>query len=115
MSTWACWNRSTISRRWCSTCWPSCRRRATRRAGTAIPRPEGPRDRSRSLRRSLLDEAVRVEHELLGRSLVEVLVALRRVVERDDGGVDRLGDLHAIVEDRLHEPVVVAHDRALAG
>src|SRR5688572_31725081 len=36
-----------------------------------------------------LDQAVRVEHELLGRALVEVLVAVRRLVQRDHRGVDR--------------------------
>ena len=49
------------------------------------------------------------------RALVEVLVALGRVVERDHGGVDGLGDLAAVVEDRLHQLAVVAHHRALAG
>src|SRR3954447_3520698 len=61
-----------------------------------------------------LDELVRVEDELLGHAGVEVLVGLRRLVERDHRGVHGLGDLHAVVEDRLHEPAVVAHDRALA-
>src|SRR5690606_24158379 len=34
---------------------------------------------------------------------------------RDRGGVDGVGDLHAVVEDRLHELAVVRHHRALAG
>src|SRR5688572_4478892 len=62
-----------------------------------------------------LDQAVRVEHELLGRALVEVLVAVRRLVQRDHRGVDRLRDLRTVVEDHLHEAVVVLHHRTLAG
>ena len=42
-------------------------------------------------------------------------VAPRRVVERDRRRVDRLGDLHPVVQDRHHQLAVVAHDRALAG
>jgi putative drug exporter of the RND superfamily len=63
----------------------------------------GPRCRDALLPTSSdLDEPVRVENELLGRSLVEVLVALRRLVQADHGGVDRLGDLRLVVEDHLH-------------
>src|SRR5215212_11994607 len=76
---------------------------------------------SAPLVRSLLDSlgalkvAMWVEHELLGRALVEVLVALRSLIERDDCGVDGPGDLGPIVEDRHHQLAVVLHDRALAG
>jgi len=55
---------------------------------------------------------VRVQDELLGRALIEVLVSLRGFVERDHGGVDRLGDLRLVVEDHLHQAVVVLHHRA---
>src|SRR3712207_2249418 len=61
-----------------------------------------------------LKVAVWVEHELLGRTLVEVLVALRSLVERDDRGVYGPGDLGPVVEDRHHQLPVVLHDRALA-
>src|SRR5581483_1858326 len=78
----------------------------------AIRRPPGFRARPQSLtagaprhdratRRqptsSGLDQAMRVQDELLGRALVEVLVALRSLVEGDHGGVDRLGDLGPVV------------------
>src|SRR5215207_393134 len=71
----------------------------------------------RSLSGSLgaLKLTVWVEHELLGRTLVEVLVALRSLIERDDRGVDGPGDLGPVVEDRHHQLPVVLHDRALAG
>src|SRR5215210_8989753 len=71
----------------------------------------------RSLSDSLgaLKVAVWVEHILLGRALVEVLVALRSLVERNDRGVDGPGDLGPVVEDRHHQIPVVLHNRALAG
>src|SRR5215207_3619901 len=84
------------------------------------PRNPGPL-RSAPLVRSLSDSlgalkvAVWVEHKLLGRALVEVLVALRSLIERDDRGVDGPGDLGPVVEDRHHQLPVVLHDRALAG
>src|SRR5215212_7067555 len=56
---------------------------------------------------------MRVEHELLRRALVEVLIALRRLVEPDHGRVDRLRDRRLVVEDHLHQPVVGLHHRAL--
>jgi glycerol kinase len=70
---------------------------------------------ARSAGRSGLDQPVRVEDELLGHARVEVLVAVRRLVERDDGRVDGLGDVGAVVQDHLHQPAVVAHHGALAG
>src|SRR6476660_2714416 len=116
MPTCSCWGPSTTSRPCSSTSWPSCRPRATRRRGTAgaaTPRPDG-REVAHPWT-SGLDQPVRIEHELLGRALVEVLVALRGVVQGDDGGFDGLGDLHLVVEDRLHQTAVVLHHRALAG
>src|SRR5215208_5966252 len=86
--------------------------------GAGISRPPS---RSAPLMRLLsgslgaLKVAVWVEHELLGRTLVEVLVALRSLVERDDRGVDGPGDLGSVVEDRHHQLPVVLHNRALAG
>src|SRR5437870_3192671 len=61
------------------------------------------------------DHPVRIKHEFLRRSLVEILVSLRRLIERDRGDVHRLGDLDLVVQDALHEGAVVAHDRALTG
>src|SRR5256712_6952045 len=59
--------------------------------------------------------AMRVEDELLGGSLVEVHVALRGLLQSNDCGVDRLGDLHLVVQDRIHQLAMVPHDRALTG
>jgi hypothetical protein len=61
------------------------------------------------------DQAMRVEDELLGGALVEVHVTLRSLLQRNDCRVDRLGDLHLVVEDRHHQLTIVAHDRALTG
>src|SRR4029453_18545978 len=61
------------------------------------------------------DHAVRVDDVLAGRALVELLVALGGLVERDHGGVDVLGDLHLVMQDRHHQLPVVLHHRALAG
>ena len=51
----------------------------------------------------------------LAAPLVEVLIALRRVVQSDHRDVDRLGDLDLVEQNRLHQRPVVAHHRALAG
>src|SRR5512132_4245626 len=61
------------------------------------------------------DHAVGVEDVLAGRALVEVLVPLRGLVERDHGRVDVLGDLHLVMQDRHHQLAVVLHHRTLAG
>ena len=58
---------------------------------------------------------MRVEDELLRRPLVEVPVPPRRLIEGDDLDVDRLGDLHLVMQDGHHELAVVAHHRALTG
>src|SRR5215217_6476114 len=84
---------------------PATRWRSNRgpgRPGPPVPYPSG-------------DHAVGVEDVLAGRALVEVLVALGGLVERDHGRVDVLGDLHLVVEDRHHQLAVVLHHRALAG
>src|SRR5690349_6484760 len=67
-----------------------------------------------SLRLSGRDHVMRVEDVLLGRAAVEVLVSLRRLVQRNDGGVHRLGYLYFVMENALHELAVVPHDGALA-
>src|SRR5215212_1103461 len=87
------------------------------RRGPGFPGPLGSAPLVRSLSGSLgaLKLAVWVEHKLLGRTLVEVLVALRSLLERDDRGVDGPGDLGPVVEDRHHQLPVVLHNRALAG
>src|SRR5690242_1661478 len=57
---------------------------------------------------------MRIEHELLGCALVEVLVALRGILQRNDCGVDRLGNLYLVIEDRHHQLAMVAHNWALS-
>src|SRR6266542_2992674 len=63
----------------------------------------------------LLDQAVRVEHVLARRAMVEFGVPLRCLVQRDDRGVHVLRDLRTVVQDRLHQLPVVPHDGALPG
>src|SRR5947207_5477459 len=61
------------------------------------------------------DHIVRVEDEFLRSALVKVLIALGGILQRNDGRVNRLGDLHPVVEDRVHQLAMVAHNRALSG
>src|SRR3954447_14089980 len=58
---------------------------------------------------------MRVDHKLFRRAFVEVLVALRSLVEGDDGRVAGFGRVDAVMQDRLHELPVVPQDGALAG
>lgn len=67
---------------------------------------------SNRLRRN---EVMRVDDKLLGCSLVEILVALRRIVERDHRYVHRLRNLNAVMQYRLHELPVITHNRTLTG
>src|ERR1700749_737880 len=55
-----------------------------------------------------------IDDELLRCSLVEVLVALRSVVESDYCCVDDLRDRQTVVQDGLHELPVVLEDGGLA-
>src|SRR6266849_7587485 len=73
------------------------------------------RDRPLARRSSDGDHAMRVEDELFGSTLVEVLVALRGLLQSNDRSVDRLSDLHLVVQDRIHQLAMVPHDRALTG
>src|SRR5712692_9818873 len=57
---------------------------------------------------------MRVHNEFLGRTLIEVLVSLRRLVERDYSDVDALGRVEFVVENSMHELAVVPHDWTLA-
>src|SRR5918998_889578 len=57
---------------------------------------------------------VGVQDVLLGRALVEVLVALGGFVQADDLGVHRVGDVRLVVQDAHHQAAVVLLDRALA-
>jgi hypothetical protein len=50
----------------------------------------------------LRELSVRIEHELLRRPLIEVLVSHGRFIKVDHGGVDDLGNRQAIVQNRLH-------------
>src|SRR2546423_7212072 len=40
---------------------------------------------------------------------------LRRILQRNDGSIDRPGDLHPVMQDRHHQLAMVTHDRALTG
>src|SRR5215216_710030 len=61
------------------------------------------------------DHAVGVDDVLAGRALVELLVALGGLVERDHGRIHVPGDLHLVMQDRHHQLAVVLHHRALTG
>ncbi len=52
---------------------------------------------SRLVRLSSGNEAIRVQHVFFGGSFVKVLVPPRRILQSDDGGVDRPGNLHLVV------------------
>ena len=56
-----------------------------------------------------------IEHVFLRRAFVEILVTLRRIVKRDHFHVDGFGNLHLVLQNRLHQLAVVPHHRALAG
>src|SRR5919106_791558 len=60
------------------------------------------------------DHPVGVEDELLRGAPVEVLVALRGVVQGNDRGVDRLRDLCLLRQDQVHQEAVVTLHGALA-
>src|SRR5215208_248066 len=62
-----------------------------------------------------VDVAVRVEDVLLGRALVEVLVAFWGLIKGDDRGVDGVGDVGLVVQNAHHQAAVVLLDRALSG
>src|ERR1700687_4985287 len=57
--------------------------------------------------------SMRVDNELFGNTAVELRVAVRRLVQGDDGGTDSLRDLYSVTQDGLHQTSVVLHDRAL--
>mmetsp|Transcript_16757 Transcript_16757/g.43508 ORF Transcript_16757/g.43508 Transcript_16757/m.43508 type:complete len:321 (+) Transcript_16757:119-1081(+) len=60
------------------------------------------------------DRAVGINHELLGNTLVEVRVALRRLVERDHRDIAPRLEVDLVVQDGVHQLAMVLHDRALA-
>src|SRR6266545_601644 len=99
--------------------WPG-RRWRSRGVGTNATEAPGPhpsadpavRDRARS---GGGGDPVGVEDELPCRPLIEVPVTLRSVLQGDDRGVDRVGDLGPVVEDHLHQQPVVPLDRTLPG
>ena len=57
---------------------------------------------------------MRVDDELLRGALVEVFVALRRLIELDNGDIDRFRDLDLAKENGVHQLAIVFHYRALA-
>src|SRR5947209_17422082 len=59
-------------------------------------------------------QVVRVEDKFLCSTLVKILIAFGGIIKRNDGGVNRLGNLHLVVQDRIHQLAMVAHDRALS-
>src|SRR5271167_4708007 len=65
-------------------------------------------------RRSIGNEAIRVQHVFFGGAFVKVLITLRRVLQGNDGCVDRPGYLHPVMQDRHHQLAMVTHHRALA-
>src|SRR5215510_6696509 len=62
-----------------------------------------------------LQQAMRIKDEFLGRSLVEVFITPGSVIQFDDCGVDRLCDLHLVMQNRHHQLTMIAHHRALPG
>src|SRR5882724_6347533 len=60
-------------------------------------------------------DSVGVDDEFCGGSLIEVFVASRGIVERDELRVDGLRGMHFVVQDGHHELAIVAQHRALAG
>src|SRR6266516_4380920 len=56
-----------------------------------------------------------VQNELFGSAFVEVDIALRRIFQRNDCGVDRFSNLYLVVKDCHHQLAMVAHDRRLTG
>src|SRR5215469_7672020 len=57
--------------------------------------------------------SVRIQHEFFGRTMVEVAVALRRILQSDHGSVNCLGDMHLVMQDAHHQLAVVTHHGAL--
>src|SRR6185312_6215010 len=58
---------------------------------------------------------MRIDKKFLCRTLVEIRIAFRGIIERDHCSVDGLRNLNAIVQDRHHQATVVLQDRSLAG
>ena len=56
---------------------------------------------------------VRIEHEFLGGSFIEIDVTFRCFVEGYDRHVHGFRDLNFIMEDRLHQLTIVLEDRGL--
>src|ERR1700753_2172412 len=62
-----------------------------------------------------MNQAMRVEDELLGNAGVEILVALWSFVQCDYRGVYYLCDWQTIMQNGLHELIVVLEHRCLTG
>src|SRR5689334_10691286 len=56
---------------------------------------------------------MRIKDKLFSSALVELLIALRRLLQGNYDGIDCSGNLYLIVQDRIHQLAVVTHDRAL--
>src|SRR5215218_8382089 len=85
---------------------------ADKRGPGSLPAPSKPSSFSAVLG---VDVAVRIEDVLLGRALVEVLVAFWGLIKGDDRGVDGVGDVGLVVQDAHHQAAVVLLNRALSG
>src|SRR5215467_4264251 len=92
------------------------RTKLSKNSNVAGKRPTATKDRSGLCEVQLrcCDQTVWIEHELLRRSFVEVLVTLNRPFQLDDGHVDRLSDLDFVVQDSHHQLPVVLQHRTLA-
>src|SRR3984885_4875939 len=63
----------------------------------------------------LRQQAVRVEHEFGGDALIELGVAVRRILQADRFGIDDLCDRQPVIQQRHHELPIVAQDGRLTG
>ena len=58
---------------------------------------------------------MRVNHKLLGRALVKIRIASRRVLQRNHLHIHSFGDFDFVIENCIHQVTVVFHHGALAG
>src|SRR3982751_1050104 len=66
------------------------------------------------LGRVLAYQPMRIKDELLCRALIEVLITLRRVIQRDNLHIDGLRRKSALVQNRHHELSIVIQNRTLS-
>src|SRR5581483_10135205 len=61
------------------------------------------------------DQVVRVDDKFLCSAPVKILIASGGLIQGNDGGVNRSGDLYLVIQDRIHQLTMVAHDGTLSG